>query len=128
RSHQPRDHVSRRPRGFRQRASQHRPLADTRAARGRRAPFPFLPPRSEPLLSTPEKANRPASFLRRRRKWPYVTVALVLLGAGSAYAVRAPKQEIIDQTLVVTAKRAPLAIEVIDVGRVEAFEEVEILS
>jgi HlyD family secretion protein/macrolide-specific efflux system membrane fusion protein len=42
--------------------------------------------------------------------------------------VRAPKQETIDQTLVVTAKRAPLAVEVIDVGRVEAFEEVEILS
>ena len=79
-------------------------------------------------MSTPEKAHRPVSAARRRRKWPYVTVALVLLGAGSAYALRAPKQEIIDQTLVVTAKRAPLAIEVIDVGRVEAFEEVEILS
>jgi RND family efflux transporter MFP subunit len=50
------------------------------------------------------------------------------MGAGSAYALRAPKQEIIDQNLVVMAKRAPLAIEVIDVGRVEAFEEVEILS
>jgi HlyD family secretion protein/macrolide-specific efflux system membrane fusion protein len=65
---------------------------------------------------------------RRRRTWPYVTVAVVLLGAGSAYALRAPKQEKIDQTMVVTAKRAPLAVEVIDVGRVEAFEEVEILS
>jgi HlyD family secretion protein/macrolide-specific efflux system membrane fusion protein len=51
-----------------------------------------------------------------------------MLGAGSAYALRAPKQEIIDQTLVVTAKRAPLAVEVVDVGRIEAFEEVEILS
>jgi len=78
-------------------------------------------------LSTPEKLHRPSSVLRRR-KWPYVTAVLVLLGAGSAYAWRAPKPEIIDQTLVVTAKRAPLAIEVIDVGRVEAFEEVEILS
>lgn len=79
-------------------------------------------------MSTPETEHRPMSHSHRRRKWPYVTVALVLLGAGSAYAVRAPKPEIIDQTLVVTAKRAPLAIEVIDVGRVEAFEEVEILS
>jgi macrolide-specific efflux system membrane fusion protein len=76
----------------------------------------------------PEKAQRPTSPARRRRAWPYVAVALVLLGAGSAYALRAPKQEIIDQTLVVTAKRAPLAIEVVDVGRIEAFEEVEILS
>jgi membrane fusion protein, macrolide-specific efflux system len=79
-------------------------------------------------VSTPEQAQRPKSSARRRRAWPYVTVALVLLGAGSAYALRAPKQEVIDQTLVVTAKRAPLAIEVVDVGRIEAFEEVEILS
>ena len=79
-------------------------------------------------MSTPQEAHRPTSHLRRRRKWPYVTVAFLLMGAGSAYALRAPKQEIIDQNLVVMAKRAPLAIEVIDVGRVEAFEEVEILS
>jgi len=79
-------------------------------------------------LSTPETAqHRPVSRLPHR-KWPYVTIALVLLGAGSAYALCAPKPEVIDPTLVVTAKRAPLAIEVIDVGRVEAFEEVEILS
>ena len=79
-------------------------------------------------MSTPQKAQRPMSSPRRRRVWPYVTVALLLLGAGSAYALRMPKQEIIDQTMVVTAKRAPLAIEVVDVGRIEAFEEVEILS
>ena len=78
-------------------------------------------------MSTPQKAQRPMSSPRRRRVWPYVTVALLLLGAGSAYALRVPKQEI-DPTLVVTAKRAPLAIEVVDVGRIEAFEEVEILS
>jgi len=79
-------------------------------------------------VSTPQKAQRPMSSPRRRRVWPYVTVALLLLGAGSAYALRAPKHEIIDQAMVVTAKRAPLAIEVVDVGRIEAFEEVEILS
>jgi membrane fusion protein, macrolide-specific efflux system len=79
-------------------------------------------------VSTPETMRHPPSPSRRRRKWPYAMVALVLLGAGSAYGLRAPKPEIIDQTLVVTAKRASLAIEVIDVGRVEAFEEVEILS
>jgi HlyD family secretion protein/macrolide-specific efflux system membrane fusion protein len=79
-------------------------------------------------LSNAEKHERSISFPRRRRAWPYVTAAVLLLGAGSAYAVRAPKEEKIDQTLVVTAKRVPLAIEVIDVGRVEAFEEVEILS
>lgn len=79
-------------------------------------------------MSQPEKPERSMAIPRRRRTWPYLTVAVVLLGAGSAYALRAPKQEKIDQTMVVTAKRAPLAIEVIDVGRVEAFEEVEILS
>ena len=79
-------------------------------------------------MNTPPKALRQMSPARRRRAWPYVTIALVLLGGGSAYALRAPKQEVIDQTLVVTAKRAPLAIEVVDVGRIEAFEEVEILS
>jgi membrane fusion protein, macrolide-specific efflux system len=79
-------------------------------------------------VSTPETMHHLPSPSRRHRKWPYAMVALVLLGAGSAYGLRAPKSEIIDQTLVVTAKRAPLAIEVIDVGRVEAFEEVEILS
>jgi len=79
-------------------------------------------------VSPTENAERPVSSSRRRRKWPYAVVLLLLLGGGSAYAWRAPKPEVIDQTLVVTAKRAPLAIEVIDVGRVEAFEEVEILS
>lgn len=79
-------------------------------------------------MSHPEKPERSTVTLRRRRTWPYLTVAVVLLGAGSAYALRAPKQEKIDQTMVVTAKRAPLVVEVIDVGRVEAFEEVEILS
>jgi macrolide-specific efflux system membrane fusion protein len=76
----------------------------------------------------PDNARRPTSPIRRRRAWPYVTACFVLLGAGSAYALRAPKQEFIDETLVVTAKRAPLSIEVVDVGRIEAFEEVEILS
>jgi macrolide-specific efflux system membrane fusion protein len=72
--------------------------------------------------------EKPARSARRRRIWPYLTLATMLVGGGSAYALRAPKQEVIDAALIVTAKRAPLAVEVVDVGRVEAFEEVEILS
>jgi membrane fusion protein, macrolide-specific efflux system len=79
-------------------------------------------------LTTLENSRRSVAISRRRRTWPYVAMAVLTLGAGSAYAVRAPKREVIDPTMVVIAKRAPLAIEVIDVGRVEAFEEVEILS
>jgi HlyD family secretion protein/macrolide-specific efflux system membrane fusion protein len=72
--------------------------------------------------------EKPVRIARRRRTWPYLTLATMLVGGGSAYALRAPKQEVIDEALIVTAKRAPLAVEVVDVGRVEAFEEVEILS
>lgn len=64
----------------------------------------------------------------RRRRWPYLLALLALGGGAGGWSLSRKKPELIDPALVVSATRASLRIEVIDVGRVEAFEEVEILS
>jgi membrane fusion protein, macrolide-specific efflux system len=71
-------------------------------------------------------ANEP----RRRRRWGWWIIVAVLIAGGGVYASRrghgnAPK---IDPTLVTEVKRGELAIEVIETGKVQPREKVEIKS
>ena len=66
---------------------------------------------------------------RRRRRWPWLIGGLVLLGATGAFVIqKRARPEPIDPALVVTAAREPLVIEVVDIGRIEAWDEVAIES
>jgi HlyD family secretion protein/macrolide-specific efflux system membrane fusion protein len=65
---------------------------------------------------------------RRWRAWSIWILVLLVAGSGTAFALRPKKGEKIDRALLVTAQRAPLAVEVVDVGKVEAFEQVDIQS
>src|SRR5262245_3370052 len=67
---------------------------------------------------------------RRRRRWlPWTIGALVLVGIGVVLASRSgagPKE--LDSSLIVRVKRADLALEVIETGKVQPREKVEIKS
>lgn len=67
--------------------------------------------------------------MRRRRRWPWVVALLVLVGVVFALIRRggagpAP----VDAALMVTVKRGALAIEILEAGRVEPREKVELKS
>jgi len=66
---------------------------------------------------------------KKRRLWPWV---LVVIGvAGGVYATTkkpVDKAEKIDEALVITVKRADLSIEVVETGKVQPREKVEIKS
>lgn len=65
----------------------------------------------------------------RRRRWPWVAAALVLaLSAGAFARSRAADSGQFDAALVVPVKRGDLAIEVIETGKVQPREKVEIKS
>jgi membrane fusion protein, macrolide-specific efflux system len=71
-----------------------------------------------------------ANAVRKRRRWGWWIIVLVLVAGGGVYASRrghgnAPK---IDPTLVTEVKRGDLAIEVIETGKVQPREKVEIKS
>jgi macrolide-specific efflux system membrane fusion protein len=66
---------------------------------------------------------------KKRTWWPWLVV-LVLAGGG-AYAMRHKKDdkaEKIDESLVITLKKKDLAIEVVETGKVQPREKVEIKS
>lgn len=66
---------------------------------------------------------------RRHRRWPWIVGLLLLSSALGGVALASRRSsEPIDPSLVVTAARGPLAIEVIDVGRIEALHQVELES
>ncbi len=66
---------------------------------------------------------------RRRRRWPFVVLALVIVSAfGGAWRLRKQSGTKIDPALVVSSKRGDLSVEVVDVGRIEAIDKVEIAS
>ncbi|WP_434045805.1 MULTISPECIES: efflux RND transporter periplasmic adaptor subunit [Sorangium] len=66
---------------------------------------------------------------RRRRLWPWLVGALALAGAGAgAVAMTRGGPPPIDPALVVTAKRGDLAVEILETGRIEAREKVELKS
>jgi HlyD family secretion protein/macrolide-specific efflux system membrane fusion protein len=78
-------------------------------------------------LSAPIRS--PRSRRRRRRRWPWV-MALVLV-AGGVWLVGARgagKAKELDKALLVDVKRADLRIEVIETGKVQPRERVEIKS
>jgi membrane fusion protein, macrolide-specific efflux system len=78
---------------------------------------------------TDARSNAPASPKRRRKRWPWLLALGAVVAAGSTVAfARRSHGEPIDPALVVTAARARLAIEVVDVGRIEAASQVEIES
>src|SRR5437762_7070685 len=71
-----------------------------------------------------------ANGVRKRRRWGWWIIVAVLAVGGAVYASRrghgnAPK---IDPTLVTEVKRGDLAIEVIETGKVQPREKVEIKS
>jgi membrane fusion protein, macrolide-specific efflux system len=71
-------------------------------------------------------ANAP----RKRRRWLAPTIVLVLLGAGGVLYSRrggaGPKE--LDPSLITTVKRSDLSIEVLETGKVQPREKVEIKS
>src|SRR5947209_4708908 len=71
-----------------------------------------------------------ANGVRKRRRWGWWIIVVVLVAGGGVYASRrgrggAPK---IDASLVTEVKRGDLAIEVIETGKVQPREKVEIKS
>ena len=71
-----------------------------------------------------------ANGVRRRRRWWPLVVILMLVGLGAlAYTRRGaagPKE--LDPSLITTVKRSDLAIEVLETGKVQPREKVEIKS
>ena len=67
---------------------------------------------------------------KKRKIWPYVLIGLlVVLFAVPAISRRqASGPEKIDETLVVTLKRGELAIEIVETGKVQPREKVEVKS
>jgi len=73
----------------------------------------------------------PARRLRRRRKLGWALVVGALLAGGASLAgwrATHPAKQRVDPALVVAAARTSLAVEVVDVGRIEAVNSVEIES
>lgn len=66
---------------------------------------------------------------RKRRRWPWLLGVLVLLcGGGVTFAATRAKGEPIDEKRVIVAERRELAIEIVEVGRVEPERQVELKS
>src|SRR5581483_10202514 len=67
--------------------------------------------------------------MKRRRNWPWVLALLLVLGVGGVLVKRSgagPGN--LDSSLIVTVKRGDLPIEVIETGKVQPREKVEIKS
>ena len=65
---------------------------------------------------------------RSRRKLGWVLLLAVPALAFGVWRATRSGEKPVDPTLVVTAARAPLAVEVVDVGRIEAVDTVELAS
>src|SRR4051812_47843130 len=66
---------------------------------------------------------------KRRRRWPWIVVVLLLAGAGVGIARRSGgAHKELDASLLVPVKRGDLSIEVIETGKVQPRERVEIKS
>src|SRR5262245_3966963 len=67
--------------------------------------------------------------IRRRRRWPWLIGLLVIAGIAVALVRRGRGGEkAIDSSLVVKVKRADLEIAVIETGKVQPREKVEVKS
>ena len=67
---------------------------------------------------------------RRRRLWPWLILVLFLAAGGAAAARRSSMAQKVklDPLLLVKARRADLVVEVVETGRIEAREKVEVKS
>lgn len=74
-----------------------------------------------------EVPKAPAKLRRRGRSLAVALVAVSALATGAWYVSR-PAAKTVDPALVVTAARSTLAVEVIDVGRIEALNSVDVES
>ena len=66
---------------------------------------------------------------KKRTVWPWLLV--VLFAVGGAYAItrkKGPQAEKIDDSLIIALKRRDLAIEVVETGKVQPREKVEVKS
>ncbi|MEO6954256.1 MAG: biotin/lipoyl-binding protein, partial [Polyangia bacterium] len=66
---------------------------------------------------------------KKRTVWPWLLVVL-LVGGGAYWFTRkkGPQAEKIDDSLIITLKRRDLAIEVVETGKVQPREKVEVKS
>jgi len=66
----------------------------------------------------------------KRKRWPWAIVVILLIGGGAYALTRKPSNgpEKIDEALVLTMKRGELAIDVVETGKVQPREKVEIKS
>jgi HlyD family secretion protein/macrolide-specific efflux system membrane fusion protein len=88
------------------------------------APQPEQPPRHEP-----GGAASLRSPIRKRRRWPWILLGTALLGAVTikiGVGRSAPKD--LDGSLIVPVKKGDLPIEVIETGKVQPREKVEVKS
>ena len=66
---------------------------------------------------------------KKRTVWPWFLVLLLLAGGGYFFTrKKGPKSEKIDESLIITLKRRDLAIEVVETGKVQPREKVEVKS
>jgi membrane fusion protein, macrolide-specific efflux system len=66
---------------------------------------------------------------RSRRKWPWVLLVLALAGGAFAFTrLRHQKPAALDAALLLTVKRGPLAVDVIETGKVQPREKVLLKS
>jgi len=71
-----------------------------------------------------------ANGVRKRRRWLWPAIVVVLLGGGAFAVTRrgGGGQKALDPSLLTTVKRGDLAIEVLETGKVQPREKVEIKS
>jgi HlyD family secretion protein/macrolide-specific efflux system membrane fusion protein len=66
---------------------------------------------------------------RRRRRWPWALAAVTILaGGGAALKARSSSGATLDASLLITTKRRALAVEILETGRVQPREKVELKS
>ncbi len=68
------------------------------------------------------------SVKSKKRRWPWLLVVLTVAGGGVFLSQRGARAAPIDPALVITAKRGALKIEILETGRVQPREKVEIKS
>lgn len=69
------------------------------------------------------------SYGGKRRRWPWILVLVILIaGGGVLFSKSRARAAPLDPALVLTAKRAPLVLEILETGKVFPREKVELKS
>ena len=80
-------------------------------------------------MSEPEtEAKKKARPRRRRRRWPWLVLLLLIVGGYALARRRNAGPKDLDASLLVTVKKGDLEIEVVETGKVEPREKVEVKS